>query len=57
MIERSIQFIDRMWTEGIANVWSIECDAHTSNITGAVVGDVGEVKPEDNVPLGGIENF
>jgi hypothetical protein len=57
MIERSIQLIDRMWTEGIANVWSIECNAHTSNVTGAVVGDVGEVKPEDNVPLGGIENF
>jgi hypothetical protein len=39
-----------MGAEGIANVWSIECYADASNVTGAVVGDVGEAKPGDNVP-------
>ena len=57
MIERSIQLVDRVGAERIANVRTIECNTHASNVTGAVVSDVGEVKPGDNVPLGGIENF
>ena len=57
MVERRVQFIDRVWPEGVAHIGAVERDPHRTTRTGSVIGDVGECEPFNGVPGGWIEGL
>jgi hypothetical protein len=50
MIESDIELIDRVWSEGVAHLGTIEGHSHGTDLSGAVIGDVREVESGNLVP-------
>jgi hypothetical protein len=55
VVERPVQLVDRVGAEGVADLGSVEGDAHGAVVDGPVVGDVGEGEPLDRAPCVGVE--
>lgn len=59
MIERPIQLVDRVRSEGVEHVRSVEGDPHRAargtREHAPVIRDVGEVETGDWLPRGGVE--
>jgi hypothetical protein len=52
MVERHIQLVDRVRSEGVAHLGAVEGDTDGADLPGAVIGDVGEVEPGYLAPGG-----
>ena len=50
MVERDVEFVDRLRAEGIAYLGAVEGNSHRARINTAVVGDVVEVETDDVLP-------
>jgi hypothetical protein len=57
VVERAVQLVDGLGTEGVAHLRSVERHAHGALIDGAVVGDVLEVEAHDGDPRRGVEQL
>ena len=63
MVEGTVELVDRVRTEGVADLGAVEGDAHTADVLagggvdGPVVSDIGEVEAGDFTPGSGVEDF
>ena len=57
MIERAVELIDRVGSECISALRTIECDTHGPLIAGSVIGDVPKIKSFDDVPKLWVKNL
>ena len=57
VIECGLQLVDRVRTERISHLGTVECNPHDSDLRRAVVGDVGEVEPRNRIPSDWVEDL
>jgi hypothetical protein len=57
VVEGAVQLVDGVGPERVADLRTVEGDAHRPLIDGAVVRDVGEVEPVHGRPRVGVEEL
>jgi hypothetical protein len=50
MVESDVELVDSVRTEGIAHLGTIKGDSHGADLSGAMIGDIGEVESGNLVP-------
>jgi hypothetical protein len=55
MVQGRVELVDRVRSEGISHLGSIEGNTNDAGVLGPVIGDIGEGEVGDLIPDGGVE--